>query len=475
MNVPYVRPIPFFGNTFKMATTLEHQIETFDRFYRQFPGEKYCGFYQMTTPMLMVRDPELINNMLIKDFSHFTDRGLDVDPEVNLFGRSLVFSKGQKWRTLRQKLSPGFTSGKIKGTYDQIKLCSQDLVDCIKEKSKQNNQIEVKGITANFATDVIGTYAFGLKLDTIKNDDSDFSKYTSKLFEGGTLRLIKSSISILFPKFAKFLKLELFPKDAIDFFRSVFGEVIKYRTENNIIRNDLTETLLEARKELVLNNAGENEDKFIDLDIIGNAIIMFISGSEPIATVISFCLYELALNKDIQKKLRAEIISTKEIHGGKFTHDFVMDLHYTDMVLEETLRKYSINVVLFREATEKYKVPGDSLIIEKGQKIIIPMHSIHHDSKYYPNPDTFDPERFTLEEKSKRRPSGSYFPFGDGPRHCIGKRFAEIDMKLVLSEVLSKFEVATCEKTDVPLRFKPNTGFLTALNGVWLSFTQIAD
>lgn len=72
-----------------------------------------------------------------------------------------------------------------------------------------------------------------------------------------------------------------------------------------------------------------------------------------------------------------------------------------------------------REATETYPVPNDSLIIEKGQKIFMPMYSIHHDPKYYPNPELFDPERFSTEEKSKR-PNGSYFPFGDGPRHCIG-------------------------------------------------------
>lgn len=72
-----------------------------------------------------------------------------------------------------------------------------------------------------------------------------------------------------------------------------------------------------------------------------------------------------------------------------------------------------------RGATQNYNVPGESLMIEKGQKILIPIYSIHHDPKYYPNPDTFDPERFSAEEKSKR-PNGTFLPFGDGPRHCIG-------------------------------------------------------
>lgn len=80
---------------------------------------------------------------------------------------------------------------------------------------------------------------------------------------------------------------------------------------------------------------------------------------------------------------------------------------------------YSITVILFRQATKNYKVPGQSLVIEKGQKLIIPAYSIHNDPKYYPNPGTFDPERFSAEEKAKR-PKGTFMPFGDGPRTCIG-------------------------------------------------------
>lgn len=85
----------------------------------------------------------------------------------------------------------------------------------------------------------------------------------------------------------------------------------------------------------------------------------------------------------------------------------------------ETLRKYSITIALLRVATQDYQVPGESLVIEKGQKIIIPSFSIHHDPKYYPEPQNFDPERFTAEEKSKR-PNGTFIPFGEGPRQCIG-------------------------------------------------------
>lgn len=83
---------------------------------------------------------------------------------------------------------------------------------------------------------------------------------------------------------------------------------------------------------------------------------------------------------------------------------------------------YSITVTLLREATEDYQVPGEPWLIKKGQKIILPMYSIHHDPEYYPDPFKFNPDRFSAEEKSKL-PNGTYMPFGDGPRLCIGMTY----------------------------------------------------
>lgn len=81
---------------------------------------------------------------------------------------------------------------------------------------------------------------------------------------------------------------------------------------------------------------------------------------------------------------------------------------------------YSITCTLLREATKMYHVPDKQIVIEKGQKIIIPIYSIHNDPEYYPNPHIFDPERFSTEQKLKRM-NGTFIPFGDGPRMCVGK------------------------------------------------------
>jgi len=215
-----------------------------------------------------------------------------------------------------------------------------------------------------------------------------------------------------------------------------------------------------------------SSDKFTDADIVNNAILIFVSGSGTVSSTLTFCFYELALNKHVQNKLREEIITKKKIHGGQFNREFSTNLPYANMVLDEIARMYSVGCTILREATKNYYVPEKSLIIEKGQKIIIPMYNIHNDPKYYPNPKMFDPERFSIEQTSKRM-NGTFLPYGDGPRMCLGRRFAELEMILVLSNVLSKYEVLPCEKTEIPLDIRSGSGFISPKNEIWLSFKPI--
>ncbi|XP_026815293.1 probable cytochrome P450 6a13 [Rhopalosiphum maidis] len=467
LNVPHDRPWPLVGNTVKMLTLVEHQLTTIDGIYKRFASEKYCGFYQMKTPFLMIRDPELINNILIKDFSYFPDRGFHKDPALNIMANALFFMEGSKWKVMRQKLSPGFTSGKLKLAHDQIAECSDELMRFIRAKMEENDQIEVKETMGKYSTDVIGTCAFGLKLDTVKNDDSDFRVYARKILKMNFRFLLTETVS---PKILKLLGIAELSPEASAFYDSAFNEVIRYREENGIVRHDVAQSLIQARKELVLDSTDENE--FTEQDIIANAILMFLAGFEPVSSTLSFCLYQLALNQHIQDKMRDEMNSKLKQHG-QLNNEFLVDLHYTDMVLAETERMYVVTNALFREAVKTYNVPNDSLVIEKGTKIMIPVNSIHHDPKYYPDPYTFDPERFSPEEKAKRQ-SGIYLPFGDGPRFCIGKRFAELEIKMVLSQILTTFQILPCEKTEVPLKLQNGLPMMVAKNGIWLRFQSIS-
>lgn len=276
LNIPHVRPLPLFVSTFKSAFAPEHFKDSIDRIYNRFPNEKWCGFYQTNIPVLMIRDPELINSILVKDFTHFVDHSSEADdPSVNLLKSGLFFMKGQRWRTMRHKLSPGFTSGKLRLAHCQISECSKQLMNYIDEKSKNTDLIEVHDVMAKYAIDVIGTCAFGLKLDTIKHDNSDFRKYGEKIFQPSGKLTFSRFLIATFPTISKMLKLKEFSQEASAFYSSVFSEVIKYRETNNVNRNDVTQTLMQARKELVLNHDAVFGGKRNTLPVIGSILICF--------------------------------------------------------------------------------------------------------------------------------------------------------------------------------------------------------
>lgn len=134
--------------------------------------------------------------------------------------------------------------------------------------------------------------------------------------------------------------------------------------------------------------------------------------------------HELAINPDIQEKLQQEIDDAFKQSNGKLTYDNIIKMKYLDMVVTEGLRKWPSAIMTDRVCTKPYTIQpvGDEepLHLERGDICVIPMFAIHRDPKHYPNPDKFDPERFSDENKDSINPL-AYLPFGLGPRNCIGK------------------------------------------------------
>lgn len=122
-------------------------------------------------------------------------------------------------------------------------------------------------------------------------------------------------------------------------------------------------------------------------------------------------MYELALNPDIQERLRDEIKSVVDENDGKLTYDMLFDFKYLDMVMNETLRKYPPAFINTRNSTKDFKIPGTEMVIPAKTDINISVLSIHRDPEYYPNPEKFDPERFTPENVKARNPF-TFIPFG---------------------------------------------------------------
>ncbi|OBS75727.1 hypothetical protein A6R68_17822, partial [Neotoma lepida] len=172
-------------------------------------------------------------------------------------------------------------------------------------------------------------------------------------------------------------------------------------------------------------------------------IIFIFAGYDATSTSICFMMYELATHPDVQKKLQDEIDGALP-NKAPVTYDALMDMEYLDMMVNETLRLYPIAIRLERVSKKDVEING--VFIPKGTIVMVPTYPLHRDPKYWPEPEEFLPERFSKENKGSIGPY-VYLPFGNGPRNCIGMRFALISMKLAVIRVLQNFTLHFCEET----------------------------
>lgn len=141
-------------------------------------------------------------------------------------------------------------------------------------------------------------------------------------------------------------------------------------------------------------------------------------------------------------------------------------------VFAESLRKYPPGGDLLRLATSDYTEPETHVTIAKDTLIVIPVYAIHHDEAYYPDPELFDPDRFSAENVA-HRPSCAFMPFGEGPRNCIGLRFGMLQSLIGLLTLLRSYEFSVCERTKEPLEFDPNGTVMRAKGGLYLRFAEL--
>lgn len=227
-------------------------------------------------------------------------------------------------------------------------------------------------------------------------------------------------------------------------------------------RNDFVQLLLKVRDTVSLT---------VD-EMAAEAFIFFTGGFETSSTTLTFALYELALNSDIQQKLRRDIEDSLEGNAGKLNYDMIFQLKYLDCVVKETLRKYPVIPVMLRKCTKEYPIPGTILTIPENKIVLIPIYSIQHDPEYYPSPDDFDPERFSPENSEHRNPL-TFLAFGEGPRACIGERFGMLQVKLALVKLLTNFDFSVCHKTTIPMEFKPTAPFLCPIDGMTIKVKRL--
>ncbi|XP_031629400.1 cytochrome P450 6a9-like [Contarinia nasturtii] len=469
-NVPYDEPSIPFGNIKNLGKTI-HLTQFAKNAYDKYKptGAKICGLYVFARPMALILDLDLVKSILIKDFSNFYEKGFYYNEEDDPLSAHLFSLDGTKWKTLRAKLSPTFTSGKMKFMFQTVVEVGERFRDCLFDVVEQNDELEIKDLLARFSTDVIGTCAFGIECNSLKDPNAEFRRYGRIAFGEPRNSFLKSALVGGFQKLAKKLKVKVIRDDVSEFFMNVVRETVEFREKNNVNRNDFMDILIKLK-----NQETTDKDKVITLnEVAAQAFVFYLAGFETSSSTLTFCLYELAINTEIQNKTRKAVQEAFERHNGKCTYEMMMDMPYVDQVLQETLRKYpSIGNLNRKVVHHDYRIPGTQTVLEKGTPILIPAYAIQRDAEYYPNPEKFDPERFNSEAAKERNPM-CWLPFGDGPRNCIGLRFGMMQARIGLLTLLNNFEFSLSSKTPNPLQFEAKQFILAPVGGVYLKLKPI--
>ncbi|CAD7079519.1 unnamed protein product [Hermetia illucens] len=422
--------------------------------------------------MVVATDLDFVKDVLVRDFNSFHGRGFYSNEKDDPISAHLFSLDGPKWRSLRMKLTPTFTSGKMKYMFPSIVEVSERFNQTLGEILNEDSDLDVKEMLTRFTTDVIGTCAFGLECNSLKDPNSDFRKYGRMVFDTSGIKSVKRTIMQL-PKLAALLRLAPFNKEMNNFFLGIVRQTIEHREKNNIRRNDFMDLLIDLKNNDTLDDQKKIKLEKLTLEqVTAQAFVFFIAGFETSSTTMMFALYELALHLDIQEKLRYEINAVYTKHGGRLTYEAIKEMVYLEQVINESLRKYPPAVALRRTAQEDYKVANTKLVIEKGTTVVIPAYEIHHDERYYPNPEKFDPDRF-LQEVWKTRHPMSFLSFGEGPRNCIGMRFGRMQSRVGLAMLLKHYRFEISEKTPIPIEFSRVTPVLGPTGGMYLKVMKI--
>ncbi|KAH9509375.1 hypothetical protein Btru_045753 [Bulinus truncatus] len=425
--------------------------------------------------ILLTRDLNLLRKVLVKDFNDFVDRNTVVISQSPI-DKSLFFLGGQDWKRVRQTMSPAFSSGKLKDTTETVQDRAKKLSLVLEQLARTGELLPVKHVAGQFTSEIIARMAFGLDTNCLGGEDDEFTSYSKKMFKARNM--IMTVVMVILSQFKwlqKFLvqKLNLSLFDSVCtesnmYFNSVLHKSFKDRLDKRhrgeLVPNDFFQCLVDAHSESDHLSDANDEHHDVDEDVhpsdhnttdlslskalsekevVAQSMLIIFAGFETTATTLQMCLYMLARHPDIQEKVFQDIQST--VKEEVPTRDELSSLTYMEQFINETLRHYPPVPIVSRKAaaTRTY----GSTTIPKGSGVLIPISAILMDAKHFPDPEVFDPNRFSEKISSGRDPM-AFMPFGYGPRMCIGMRLAYLELKIALIYILRKMKVELNNRTE---------------------------
>ncbi|XP_028039903.1 cytochrome P450 6B5-like [Bombyx mandarina] len=425
--------------TFGNCSLPEYYKQIYDKY-----NENQIGFHLGASPALVLRDLQDVQAVLASNFQSFYRRGFAVNDADVLGGNMLFLDDLPRWKILRQKLSPAFSSLRLKAMYEAIEKTSRDFTDYIATDERAIK--EPFDAVLKYTTASIGVAVFGLDEKGESLIDLPLSHVAGNALKPSLKANIVFFIGSTFPRLFRWLNMTFFGEYE-DVFIGAVKKVLKNRRKLDK-RLDIVDVYLDMQSSGRLRDVVTGfEMEPTDEVIAAQSFFFYVAGADTTANAIHFILLELSANPHVLNKLHAEIDTVLPKGTEVLTFEDIDRLTYMDMVISEAMRKYPPIGFIQRLCTKDAILPSNNLRISKDTVTVVPILAIHRDERFYPNPDVFDPERFT-PENIKERNKFSYLAFGEGNRICIGARFSRLQMKACITWLLRKY-------TLKPQKYKP--------------------
>ena len=466
-------PPRMYSGSYSDITTLGY-LESTQKWMSRY-GPTFI-MYLGIKPVIVTEDLEIIKSIMVKNFDNFINRSY-VPPLLKKGKvRGLLQLRDEQWRRVRRILTPTFSSRKLRMMTPLIQESCERLRNNMAAVSDTGTSVNVWEWFGMFTMEVILATAFSRDISSTNAKENPLVMAAASIFQTGRssgnnlagerLMMILSHFPWSVPLLRHLARRTRGAK-SWDYLEETSLKLIEDRrntmSSTGTITQDLLQLMLEAHHEDTVTDRLSNDE------IVATVATIMLAGYETTNNTLSYTAYLLALNPTVQDKLIQEINNYYENNPDSSLYDAAENIEYVNMVLCESLRMYPPAPRTNRECKQTCAV-ADDFIIEEGVDVSFPIFLLHRNPEYWPNPDKFDPERFNPNNEQSY-PTFAYLPFGEGPRHCIGKRLALLEAKMTLVALLKDLHFEKNKDTEIPLDLTIGIT-MSPRNGVKLSIVS---
>jgi cytochrome P450 len=385
--------------------------------------EKYGDIFRVRVgfrkAVIFTRDATIIKHILQKQHKKYEKSELQTVDLAKYIGHGILTSNGEHWRKHRRMVQPAFHKKKLRGLLGIMKQAIDSELKGIEPGETQ----DVFPLMGDLAFQVVAQALFSrYDIQQSMEELQDYTERNQKMLIREMRQPYLKWWFILSGKIKKHL-------DLAEQGRSILNSIIEERLASGEQKDDLLDMLLNATY--------EDGTHMPRRQLIDEVLILFTAGHETTANALSFTLYLLAKHPEIQDKI------LKEIENTDLDSDDLMqclsELTYTKQCIEEALRLYPPAYVIDRTAISDDIVKGQSF--PKGSLVLMSIYELHRSSAFWDAPEEFNPDRFDIS--LRRDYSNYYYPFGAGPRMCVGNNFAMYEMIITIAQIIKKFQIST--------------------------------